>query len=299
MKRHFTPIVIVIAFALAGCDNQDFPRGPKDNATRKIQAKPALVAITTTDANWKAPMFKSLIWSDEFDGPAIDTANWGYETELTGWSKTWNKELQDYVDAGTRGENAFIGLDGKDSCLIIKATKPEQGKYASARMTTKGKRFWKDGIVIAARMKLPRGQGIWPAFWMLPETGDWPDAGEIDIIEMIGGNGRENTAYGNVHGPGYSGSKGIQGGAFLPKGDFSEAYHVYELRWTKKKLEWYIDGMLYHSVKAESVPGAWPFAGKDFNLLLNLAVGGIWPGNPDEKTVFPQSLYIDWVRVYR
>lgn len=299
MKRCVLPIVIVIALVLGGCRDQDALRGPKNTATKKISKKSPLVAITTTESKWKAPMLKSLIWSDEFDGPAIDTATWLYETELTGWSKTWNKELQDYVDAGTGGENAFIGRDGNASCLVIKATQPKPGKYTSARMTTKGKRFWRDGVVIAARMKLPRGQGIWPAFWMLPEKGDWPDAGEIDIMEMIGGNGRESTAYGNVHGPGYSGSNGIQGSGFLPKGDFSEAFHIYEIRWTKGGIEWYIDGMLYHSVKKESVPGAWPFAGKDFYLLLNLAVGGVWPGNPDEKTVFPQSLFVDWVRVYR
>lgn len=282
---------VLLAVALYGCGDGSTPKAGS--------GKKQMTVLTSSDGDWKAPAFKKVIWQDEFNGDAIDTSVWRYETEATGWSKDWNKELQDYVDAGAGGENARIGKDGGDSCLIITATNPAPGKYASARLTTKGNRFWKNGVTVAARIKLPRGQGIWPAFWMLPEIGDWPDAGEIDIVETIGGNGRESTAHASLHGPGYFGANVIKGSAFLPKGDFAEAYHVYEVRWAKGKIEWFIDGNLIHSVSANTVPGAWPFDDKDFYLLLNLAVGGYWPGNPDGTTAFPQSLYVDWVRVYK
>jgi len=290
-RNAFLGAVIFIAVALCGCG--------KGAESQKTPAKKQMAVITSTDKDWKAPAFKRLIWADEFNGDAIDTSVWRYETEATGWSKEWNKELQDYVDAGIGGENAFLGKDGGDSCLVIRATNPAPAKYSSARMTTKGNRFWKSGVTIAARMKLPKGQGIWPAFWMLPETGEWPDGGEIDIVEMIGGNGKESTAHASLHGPGYYGANVIKGSAFLPKGNFSEAYHVFEIRWAKGKIDWCIDGKPIHSVSAKTVPGAWPFDGKDFYVLLNLAVGGNWPGNPNGTTVFPQSLYIDWIRVYK
>jgi beta-glucanase (GH16 family) len=252
---------------------------------------------TAAAADWKEPAGMSLVWQDEFNGTAINTSDWAYETVQTGWSPSWNREWQRYTENGTGGPNAFV----EDGSLVIRAEKTTggDGGYTAARMVTRGKEHWSRGV-IAARMKLPRGQGIWPAFWMLPEKGTWPNAGEIDIMELIGGGaGRDNRMYGTLHGPGYSGARGIQGSCSLPKQNFSDAYHVFEIRWSAGKIEWYADGQLYHTATKEKVPGAWPFDDGDFYILLNLAVGGAWPGYPDAQTVFPQSMWIDWVRVYQ
>jgi beta-glucanase (GH16 family) len=255
------------------------------------------LADSAAAADWKEPAGMSLVWQDEFNGTAINISDWAYETVQTGWSPSWNKEWQRYTDNSTGGPNAFV----EDGSLVIKADKTTggDGGYTAARMVTRGKNHWTHGV-IAASMKLPYGQGIWPAFWMLPEKGTWPNAGEIDIMELIGGGaGRDNKMYGTLHGPGYSGAKGIQGSCTLSRKNFSDAYHVFEIRWSTGKIEWYVDGQPYHTATKTSVPGAWPFDDGDFYILFNLAVGGSWPGYPDAKTVFPQSMSIDWVRVYQ
>lgn len=250
--------------------------------------------IGTTAADWTEPSGMTLAWSDEFDAGLIDTSNWGYDTAATGWSKDWNNELQDYTDNGTGDANAYI----ENGNLVIKAI-VNGDAYTSARMTTSGKHAWKHGCV-AASMKLPKGQGIWPAFWMLPESGSWPNAGEIDIMELIGGGeGRDNKMYGTLHGPSYSGGNGIQGSATLASGDFSSEYHVFEIRWAEEYISWYVDGTLYHFASRDTVPGSWVFDAQNFYILINLAVGGGWPGNPDDTTEFPQSMYVDWIRVYQ
>jgi beta-glucanase (GH16 family) len=256
-----------------------------------------ILADSPAAADWKEPAGMRIIWQDEFNGTAINTSDWGYETVATGWSPSWNREWQRYTDNATGGPNAFI----EAGSLVIKAMKTNggDGGYTAARMATKGKKHWRYGV-IAARMKLPSGQGIWPAFWMLPEKGTWPQAGEIDIMELIGGGpGRDNRMYGTVHGPGYSGARGIQGSCTLSSRNFCDAYHVFEIRWSTGRIEWYVDGQLFHTVTKTMVPGIWPFDDGDFYMLFNLAVGGAWPGYPDATTVFPQIMSIDWVRVYQ
>lgn len=250
--------------------------------------------ISTTADDWTEPSGMTLAWGDEFNTSLIDTSKWVYETEATGWSKTWNNELQDYTDNGTGGANAYID----NGTLVIKAIKSGTS-YTSARMATKGKYALKHGCV-AAKMKLPYGQGIWPAFWMLPESGTWPSAGEIDVMELIGGGaGRDNKSFGTLHGPSYSGGNGIQGSATLASGNFSNDYHVFEIRWAEGNISWYVDGTLYHFASRDTVPGTWVFDDRNFYILLNLAVGGGWPGNPDLTTVFPQYMNVDWFRVYQ
>jgi beta-glucanase (GH16 family) len=284
---NLTPIML-IPFVL-GC-------GAGNKTVREIQGNSPMVTIATTASDWSPASDLSVIWSDEFNGDLIDTSTWGYDTETTGWCKAWNKELQNYVDDGTGGANAYI----KDGNLVIKALKIAPNTYTSARITTLGKYYWQNNIVVAARMKLPYGQGIWPAFWMLPETGSWPNSGEIDIMELIGGGTeRDNKTYGTIHGPGYSGACGIQGSTILASGNFSDTYHVFAMQWTAGQMSWYVDGIQYHTVRKDTVPGNWPFDNQKFHILFNLAVGGNWPGNPDETTVFPQEMLIDWVRVYQ
>lgn len=238
------------------------------------------------------PDFDNLFWSQEFDN-ALDTDVWTHETGANGWG---NNEWQNYVPDA---ENSYTE-DGK---LIIKAIYNNGGlalgNFTSARMITKDKFEFKYGK-IEARMKLPEGQGIWPAFWMLganfSEAG-WPDCGELDIMEYLGHD--TDKAYGTVHGRGYSGADGVGNSLNLGGGQtFNEDFHTFTVEWKRNNIKWFIDGQKFHEVSPSTVNGSWPF-NTDFFLLLNLAVGGDWPGYPDSSTSFPQQLEVDYIRVYR
>ncbi len=173
--------------------------------------------------------------------------------------------------------------------------------YTSARMHTRGKFSQRYGR-FEARIRIPRGQGIWPAFWMmgidLPQVG-WPQSGEIDIVENIG---RElSTVHGTIHGPGYSGAKGVSSSVTLPRGrKFADKFHVFAVEWEPGNIRFFVDRKLYRTMTpADLPPGTvWAFH-RPFFLILNVAVGGDWPGNPDSSTVFPQMMQVDYVRVYR
>jgi beta-glucanase (GH16 family) len=241
-----------------------------------------------------APLYWTLIWSDEFDGPAgapPDSAKWAYDTGAGGWG---NQELETYTDSRDNSR-----LDGNGH-LVIEARATAPGQYTSARLKTLGKYAVEYGR-IEARLKLPAGQGIWPAFWMLgidiPQAG-WPQCGEIDIMENIG---REpSMVHGTVHGPGYSGANGIGQSYTLPdNARFADDYHIFSAEWSENGIQFFVDGQLYHTVRPSSLPQgtAWAF-NHPFFLLLNVAVGGSWPGNPDATTVFPQQMLVDYVRVY-
>ena len=247
-------------------------------------------AAAVSNADWK------LVWSDEFDQPdgsAPNSNNWNFEIGGNGWG---NSELEYYT---SRTNNARIE-DGK---LVIEARQENfKGKmHTSARLLTKGKSSWTYGR-IEARIKLPRGQGIWPAFWMLGANVDsvgWPACGEIDIMENIG---REpGLIHGTVHGPGYSGGGGIGGPFGLPDGSaFAEDFHVYSIDWETNRISWSMDHQPYFSITPASLPPGtrWVYDQPQF-LLLNLAVGGSWPGYPDATTTFPQRMTVDYVRVYQ
>ena len=230
-----------------------------------------------------------LVWQDEFDGNAIDRSKWQFEHGGHGWG---NNELQHYTD---RPENARI----ENGMLVIEARKETyaEQQYTSARLITKGLHSWQYGR-IEARMKLPQGQGIWPAFWMLGHqfpTVAWPQAGEIDIMEFIG---REpNKVYGTLHGPGYSGAQGFGGHIELPK-PVSADFHQFAIEWNADEIRWFIDGKPFHRATPADVAGEWVYR-QPFYLLLNLAVGGNWPGYPDASTSFPQQFQVDYVRVYQ
>ncbi|MFO0832571.1 MAG: glycoside hydrolase family 16 protein [Phycisphaerales bacterium] len=241
-----------------------------------------------------------LTLADEFEGPAgaaPDGAVWGYDLGGHGWG---NNELQCY----TRSTDN-CALDGRGN-LVIRALKGQTAddrgntrEYSSARVLTKG-RFAQLYGRFEARVKLPRGKGIWPAFWMLGEnigSAGWPRCGEIDIMEFLGHD--SSTAYTTVHGPGYSGSEG-KGAPFriAPGRSFTEGFHVFAVEWSPEKVEWFIDGESCHTVTPADLSGKeWVF-NTPFFLILNLAVGGNWPGNPDEHTQFPQEYVIDYVRAY-
>jgi beta-glucanase (GH16 family) len=241
-----------------------------------------------------------LVWSDEFDGPngsGVDASKWIAETGGNGWG---NKELEYYT---SRTGNAYI-VDGN---LAIKA---ERGKYTgpdgvtrdftSARLKTQGK-FSQAFGRFEARIKVPRGQGMWPAFWMLGDDIDkvgWPACGEIDIMENIGK--RPASVYGSIHGPGFIGSVGLGERYRLRGQKFADDFHLFAVEWEPDMIRFYVDDHLYSTRRRTDLkPGwKWPFD-HPFFLLLNLAVGGDWPGNPDATTVFPQTMLVDYVRVYR
>jgi beta-glucanase (GH16 family) len=245
-----------------------------------------------TAAAQDAAALAALTWSDEFNGAAGSApngANWNFETGAGGWG---NNELQNYTNS--RNNSA---LDGNGN-LVITARQEGSG-YTSARLTTKGKVQPQYGR-LEARIKIPRGQGIWPAFWMLggqfPGT-PWPNSGEIDIMENIG---REpNRVHGTLHGPGYSGANPITGSYQHPQNwSFADDFHTFAIDWSPNSITWLVDGNAYQTfTPANTGSNPWVF-NQPFFFILNVAVGGNWPGYPDGTTQFPQQMVVDYVRVY-
>ena len=258
----------------------------------------ALTATARAQAGWR------LVWADEFDGAAaaaVDARKWTEEVGGGGWG---NKELQFYT-AGAKNAS----LDGR-GFLVIRAvaeTLPESFKcwygpcrYTSARLVTRGK-FGQTYGRFEARLRVPAGQGLWPAFWLLGEDitrVGWPACGEIDVMENIG---REpSVVHGTVHGPGYSGANGLGAAYELPAGRrFADDFHTFAVEWEPNVIRWYVDGHHYHTLTPDKLPAnaKWVFD-HPFFILLNVAVGGQWPGDPDKTTTFPQTMTVDYVRVY-
>lgn len=259
-----------------------------------------------------------LVWSDEFDGSALDTTKWSFEKNCTGGG---NNELQCYTD---RADNAFLS-DGKLHIVAKKETFNGQAKgdddptynpgdtsvkrdYTSARLRTKAKGDWKFGRM-EIRAKLPQGQGIWPAIWMLPtewKYGGWPLSGEIDIMEAVNNNtgAADNNVHGTLHyGDNWPANK-YTGTNFKPTKNVWEEYHTYSIEWEDGEIRWYVDNTHFATqtkkgwyTKGSSVEGA-PFDQK-FHFILNLAVGGNWPGVPNANTTFPQEMTVESVKIYR
>jgi beta-glucanase (GH16 family) len=238
-----------------------------------------------------APAGAAQSWSDEFDGPPNappDPRRWTNDIGAGGWG---NRELQTYTASAQN-----VHLDGQGHLVIHVESTPSG--FTSARLKTKGLFAARFGRA-EARIKLPSGQGIWPAFWMLGESIDgqkWPDCGEIDIMENIGKE--PGTVHGTVHGPGYSGAKGITASLVLPNHvRFSDDFHTFRIEWAPQTVSFYVDDVRYHTVTPSSLPAgaSWVFD-HPFFLLLNVAVGGGFPGPPDSTTVFPQDMLVDYVR---
>ncbi len=286
IKNKTLPIVLAIVAFLFLSSSQNISRS---------QQTMIVANDTGYDAPSSYPGYK-LVWADEFNGSALNTKDWSFENgdgcpRNCGWG---NNELEYYTG---KPDNLFF----KDGKLIIEAKKENyNGKtYTSSKILTRDKKPFKFGR-IDIRAKLPKGKGIWPAFWMMPQKnlyGGWPKSGELDIMEMIGHEAGQT--HGTLHfGPG-PGSTQLTKSHQLEKGIFNDAFHVFSLEWKQDEIKWLVDGVVYSTYnKTDFGTNNYPF-NEEFFLIFNLAVGGNWPGNPDEQTTFPQQLTVDYVRVYQ
>jgi beta-glucanase (GH16 family) len=286
---------------------------------RRLLATAAAVALTTslaafqvgpsateaqaaTTATPAAAALGPLVWADDFNsaaGTAPSSSNWTHDIGGAGWG---NNELEYYTNSTSNA-----ATDGQGHLVITARKENPAGyscwygscQYTSARLNTSG-HFTQQYGHIEASIKMPRGQGIWPAFWSLGDnigTVGWPTSGEMDIMETIGST--TGTNHGSLHGPGYSGGSPLTGTYTLPNGaSLADAFHTYAIDWSPNQVSFSVDGNVYEThTSADTNGNQWVF-NHPFFLILNVAVGGSWPGSPDSSTVFPQQMLIDYIHVY-
>lgn len=284
---------VMTGLIVTGCDNTS--QTPAVSANEQIVDTAGVEATETPELEGY-----NLLWSDEFDGDELDLNTWTREVREPGWT---NNELQAYVDSE---ENAFVS----DGCLVLKAikSKDERGNeiYSSGKVNSQNKADFTYGKVVA-RAKVPEGQGLWPAIWMMPQDesyyGQWPKCGEIDIMEVLGNE--TNKAYQTIH---YGEPHAEQQGTMvLDNGTFASDFHDYSVEWEPGEIRYYIDDTLVLTVNdwftavagEDDKPYPAPFD-QPFFVQINLAVGGDWPGYPDDTTDFDNAEFlIDYVRVYQ
>lgn len=233
----------------------------------------------------------SLVWQDEFEGEELSPDNWTFETG-TGENGWGNNELQYYKEENTSVQDGYLIITAKKEAY-------EGREYTSSRIVTQGKQSFKYGRV-DIRAALPQGQGIWPALWMLGEslsTVSWPASGEIDIMEMIGGEGKDNQVHGTVHWDEAGQHASYGQGATLEEGVFADEFHVFSIVWDENKITWYLDDVQFNVI--DITPENLSEFHEEFFFIFNVAVGGNWPGAPDNSTQFPQSMIVDYVRVFQ
>jgi len=270
--------------------------------TTRILLAAAVVATTLTAGLWAGARndkaeasVGAITWSDEFNGSAgssVDSSKWKFDIGGSGWG---NSELEYYTNSTSN-----VYQDGQGHLAITARKENPAGygcwygscTYTSGRILTADK-FSQTYGRFEASIKIPKGQGLWPAFWMLGGN-NWPTTGEIDIMENIGKT--PNTVYGTIHGPGYSGANGVGGNRTIgsPLGD---GFHTYAVDWSPNLIVWYLDGSEYFRATPAQIGGNTWVYDHPFFMILNVAVGGAWPGNPDASTSFPQTMLVDYVRV--
>ena len=277
----------------------------KNTITKSLLAVSLLLLYTCDkDETQTVTTFNNLVLEDNFDTDGfIDPNIWSFETGdgsaqgIPGWG---NNELQVYTD---RPENVTV----ENGYLLITAKKEnfQGGAYTSARLTTRGK-FEQAYGRFEARIRLPYGKGYWPAFWLLGvpqnESEIWPAIGEIDIMEYVGD--APTRVFGTIHGPNYSGGQSISKNYELQNSRFDTKFHVFGVEWSPNQINFYVDGDLYQTLTPKDVEektggkGKWVFNDREFYIILNMAIGGNLPGSPNSETEFPQTMLVDYVRVY-
>ena len=299
--------LLLAALILASCDS-----GNRPVPYSEVDVAPPLVEPAQSNVNISNPTLTvannfdvspgdalTLVWSDEFDGASLDPNTWFFETGdgsqygIPGWG---NNELEYYLP-----DNAQI-VDGK---LTITARKESIGafNYTSARINTRDRFAVRFGR-IEASMRLPGGQGIWPAFWMLGQDspyGNWPASGEIDIMEAVNlGGAGGNTVLGTIHyGTSFPSDYVFSGESYLVPSDATAEFHTYAVEWDATEIRWYVDDVMYAMRNNWYSTGDFPAPfDVPFYLIFNVAVGGNLPGSPNATTTFPVTMEVDWVRVY-
>lgn len=225
----------------------------------------------------------TLVWSDEFNGTALDQSSWNYNIGGHGWG---NNEQEYYTDKNATINNGNLVISGK-------AEQIDSNGYTSSRITTKGKHEFQYGK-IEARIKIPAGQGLWPAFWMLGANIDqvnWPQCGEIDIMEHINA---DSIFYGTLH---WVNNNKVSSGNRMNAAP--DDYHVYGIEWDADSINWQLDGIKFHSVEIKNNVNSTEEFHKPFFILLNLAIGGDWPGQTVDPNKIPAEMLVDYVRVYQ
>lgn len=296
MKKRIFCTALASLMLMSGCGVNDVAEESSSNADKTSSGEDAAVEAT------QAPELEGykLLWHDEFDGTELNEENWNMEPHQPGWT---NQELQEYT---TSKDNIYVSKGN----LVLKALKQESNgrkKYTSGKVNSKNKQPFLYGKVVA-RAKVPVGQGLWPAIWMMPQDesyyGQWPKCGEIDIMEVLGS--ATDTAYGTLH---YGEPHGEQQATVVLKdgNTFASDFHDYSIEWEPGEIRWYIDDELYLTVNdwftavegEDEKPYPAPFD-QPFFVQMNLAVGGTWPGSPDTSTDFENAEFrIDYVRVYQ
>ncbi len=302
--RSAIPVVLVAVLA-AACQSDDTSVAETTTSVVSASTTSTSAATSTTTTTTIVPPAPvpidstegwELVWSDEFDGAEIDLSNWTYDIGGWGWG---NGEAQYYTD---RPENASL-----QNGLLVIALRQEQiedSYYTSARLKTQGLQEFQYGR-IEARVKVPRGDGTWPAFWMLGANFDedsddpasaWPQAGEIDVMEHVGR--KPQVTYGTIHGPGYAGA-GSLGGWNTQDVDIADEFHTYAIEWDAEGIEWLFDGEPFYEIGPGDIGNREWVYDQPFFLIVNLALGGTFGGNIALDLEYPLYLYVDHVRVYQ
>lgn len=286
MKEQKKLLPLVFLLMLAACGGSD--EGTPDDGGPQVDT------INIPSSGFTSPTSyagKTLVWQDDFTSSSLNLSDWTYEigTGSNGWG---NNELQYYTNQNTFTQDGHLVIAAKAQSL-------NGSNYTSSRIVTQNKQDFQYGRV-DIRAALPEGQGIWPALWMLGSnfrSVGWPASGEIDIMEMIGGNGRENTVHGTVHWQN-DGQHAMYGGSrTLASGTYNDSFHVFSIEWTASSITWYVDNVQYHVI--DITPAQLSEFRNSFFFIFNVAVGGNWPGAPNSSTSFPQYLIVDYVRVFR
>ena len=268
---------LLLALSLAGCTDKEDVYVPPTTT-------PVAPAANETARDYND--YTTLVWSDEFTGGALDQSKWGYDLGGGGWG---NNELQAYTNSNN---NAY--LSGGNLTIVARREQSGNNAYTSARLLTKGKQSFVYGRT-DIRAKVPKGKGIWPAIWMLGadiDQNNWPKCGEIDIMELRGSRPKELLS--TMH---FGSTTRVQKGTMaVQPTDLSDDFHIYSAVRSKDQIRFFIDGVQYFTfTKADVGSNAYPF-NNPFFMILNLAVGGDFDGNPDGSTVFPQQMQVDYVR---